>query len=112
MRSVEVAPAGHVVTISEPTRSLEQNALLWPLLEEVSRQVEWYGKKLSPESWKHVFSASIRKLDVVPNLEGTGFVTLGQSTSQMSKREFSDLIETIYAFGAQRGVEFKEPATA
>lgn len=107
-QAVLAAPEGHVVTISEPTRSTDQNALLWPLLAEVSRCVDWYGKKLTPDDWKNVFSASLRKLEVVPNLDGTGFVALGQSTSQMSKREFSELIELIYSFGAERGVEFNE----
>lgn len=33
-----------------------------------------------------------------------GFVVLGQSTSKMGKREFSDLVELIYSFGAERNV--------
>jgi hypothetical protein len=41
-------------------------------------------------------------MDVVPNLEGTGFVALGLSTSKMSKREFSDLLELVNAFAAER----------
>lgn len=110
LQAVLDAPAGHVVTLSEPKRNLEQNARLWAMLTEVSRQVEWYGKKLSPEDWKHVFSSSLRQLAVVPNLTGTGFVALGQSTSQMTKREFAELIDLIDAFGAERGVEFNEPA--
>ena len=39
-------------------------------------------------------------LPVVPGMEG-GFVVLGSKTSHMSKRELSDLIELIYAFGAE-----------
>ena len=105
-REVIRAPAGHVVTIAEPTRSLEQNAALWAALSDVSEQVEWYGKRLTPEDWKHVFTASLKKLEVVPNLDGTGFVALGMSTSRMSKREMSDLLELIHAFGAERGVIF------
>lgn len=106
MQAVADAPDGYAVTVSEPARNLEQNAKLWAMLTDVSRQVEWYGKKLAPEDWKHVFSASLRKLQVVPNLDGTGFVALGLSTSRMSKREFGELIELIQAFGAERGVEF------
>jgi hypothetical protein len=104
--------AGHRVRVKvEPeTRSNEQNDRMWAMLTEVSRQVDWYGKRLSPEDWKHVFTASLRKLDVVPNIEGTGFVALGLSTSKMSKREMSDLMELIAAFGAERGVTFKEEA--
>ena len=60
--------------------------------------------KLTDE-WKDVFSAALKKQKVVPGLDG-GFVVCGQSTSRMSKREFSDLVELIYAFGAERGVVF------
>lgn len=108
LRYIAEAPAGYVITVKPPARSLDQNALLWRLLGEVSRQVEWYGKKLDPEDWKHVFTASLRTLSVVPNLDGTGFVALGLSTSRMTKRELGDLIDLIHAFGAERGVVFNE----
>lgn len=110
-RYAQEAAQGLVVTFSEPTRTGEQNAKLWACLSDVADQVDWYGKKLTPEDWKHVFSASLKKLDVVPNLDGTGFVALGLSTSRMSKRELSDLIELIHAFGAERGVVFGDDAT-
>lgn len=100
--------AGHrlVVEFKPETRSLEQNARLWAMLTEISEQVDWYGRKLTPSDWKHVFTASLRKLDVVPNLDGTGFVALGLSTSNMSRREMADLQELMAAFGAERGVRF------
>ena len=110
IRAVQEAPEGYVVTISEPKRNLEQNARMWAMLADVSRQVDWYGKKLDPTDWKHLFSSSLRRLDVVPNLDGTGFVALGLSTSRMSVREMSDMIELVFAFGAERGVEWTDPA--
>lgn len=106
------APDGHIVTVAEPTRSLEQNARLWAMLSDLSRQVDWYGKKLESEDWKHLFTAGLRKLSVVPNLDGTGFVALGLSTSRMSKRELGELMELIGAFGAERGVEWSEVEAA
>ena len=112
IQAVQDAPEGYAVTIAEPTRSLEQNARLWASLTDVAEQVQWYGKTLTPEDWKHVFSASLQKLEVVPNLEGTGFVALGLSTSKMSKRQLSDLLELIYAFGAERGVVFHDEVAA
>lgn len=108
-RMLRDAPDGWVMTLSEPTRSSEANARLWAMLGDVARQVEWHGLRLAPEDWKHVFSAGLRKSRVVPNLEGSGFVVLGQSTSRMGKREFSDLMELISAFGAERGVVWSEP---
>lgn len=104
-REILSAAEGYVVTLAEPTRTLDQNSLLWPLLTEVSKQVDWYGNKLTADEWKDVFSAALKKQKVVPGLDG-GFVVCGQSTSRMSKREFSDLVELIYAFGAERGVVF------
>lgn len=105
-QDVESAPDGWVVTVSEPTRSLDQNALMWPLLDDIARQVEWYGNRLSADEWKDVFTAALRKEKVVPGING-GFVVLGQRTSKMGKREFSELVELIYAFGAERGVRFR-----
>lgn len=108
-REILAAPEGYIVTLAEPTRTLDQNSLLWPLLTEVSKQVDWYGNKLTADEWKDVFSAALKKQKVVPGLDG-GFVVCGQSTSRMSKREFSDLVELIYAFGAERGVVFSGQA--
>ena len=103
------SPDGYAITISEPTRSTDQNARMWASLNDIATQVVWHGRKLDSESWKHIFSSSLKKMDVVPNLEGTGFVALGLSTSKMSKRELSDLLELIYSFGAERGVNWSEP---
>ena len=92
-----------VVTAKPETRSLEQNARMWAMLSDISRQVVWHGRKLSPEEWKHVFTAALKKQDVVPGLDG-GFVVLGLSTSKMTRREMGDLQTLMEAFGAERGV--------
>lgn len=105
------APAGYHVTIRPPTRSLDQNARMWAMLADVAQQVEWYGKKLTPDAWKCVFSASLKKQDVVPGLHGD-FVVIGQSTSQMSIAEMSEMIELMSAFAIERGVRFNEPEFA
>lgn len=103
------APADWIVTIAPPTRTLDQNAKLWPMLQDVSRQVIWHGLRLTPDDWKDMFTAALKNLRVVPNIDGTGFVALGQRTSTMSKRTFSDLVELIYEFGAQHGVAWSDP---
>lgn len=102
--------AGHrmVVEVKKETRSLEQNARMWAMLTDVSKQVVWYGRKLTPEDWKHVFTASLTKQEVVPGIDG-GFVVLGKSTSQMTKSEMSELQDLMQAFGAQQGVKFTAP---
>lgn len=94
-----------VIEIKEATRTLEQNAKMWCVLTDISKQVKWYGEWLSPEDWKHVITASLRKQKSVPGIDG-GFVVLGLSTSKMSIREMSDVIELAHAFGAQQGVKW------
>lgn len=102
--------AGHrmVIELRKETRTIRQNARLWAMLTEISQQVDWYGRKLTAEQWKHVFSASLKKQDVVPGLDG-GFVVLGLSTSKMTKAEMSDLQMLMEAFGVQQGVKFSAP---
>jgi hypothetical protein len=102
---VATAKLGFIVEVKPATRSLDQNARFWALLTDISEQVEWHGQKLKPEDWKHVFSASLKQQRAVPGLDG-GFVVLGQSTSKMTVREMSDLMEIASAFGAERGVRF------
>lgn len=107
LEALQAAPDGYVVTIHEPTRNLEQNAALWAALSDISKQVEWYGQRLTPEEWKDVFTASLKRQKVVPGLDG-GFVVCGLSTSKMGKSEFSQLLDLAYAFGAEKEVKFHD----
>lgn len=109
VRWIMAAPFGMSVEFKPSTRSLEQNAKLWACLTDVSRQVEWYGEHLTADDWKDVFTASLRKAKVVPGLDAGSFVVLGLRTSKLTKGEFSDLIELIHAFGAERGVVWSDP---
>ncbi len=97
--------AGHrlVLEVKPETRSNEQNRRLWAMLTDISRQVDWYGQKLSPEDWKHMFTASLKKTRAVPGIDG-GIVVLGQSTSKMTKAEMCELQELIEAFAVERNV--------
>lgn len=84
--------------------------MLWSCLGDVSRQVNWHGRWLDAESWKCIFTAALKKQDVVPNLNGDGFVVLGQSTSKMRVGEFAELLELIQAFGTEHGVKWSDEA--
>ena len=99
--------AGHRLTLElrTQTRSTAQNRLMWSILGDVARQVDWHGQKLDAEDWKHIFSASLNNQRAVPGLSG-GFVVLATKTSRMTKQEMSDLIELMHAFGAQHDVIF------
>lgn len=107
--AIDDAPAGWVVQVGEPTRNLDQNAAMWPILEAFSRQLEWpvNGRMelLTPEEWKDILTAAFRQEQarVSPGLHG-GMVFLGMRTSRMGKREFSDWLEFLHATAVERDV--------
>jgi hypothetical protein len=112
-QAIADAPEGYAVTVAEPTRNLEQNALLWVLLQAFSDQLLWPVNgvmvKLSPEEWKDILSAAYKRESqrVAMGIDG-GMVLLGMRTSKLSKREFAELIEFIHATAADRGVALQE----
>ena len=101
------APAGTILTFQEAKRTNDQSALMWSLLTDIARQKRWHGVRLSAEDFKLIFMASLnQEMRLVPNLDGTGFVNLGTSSSKLSKGEMANLIELILAWGAQNDVNF------
>lgn len=106
--AVMAAPDGWIFKVSEPTRSLEQNAKMWPMLNDIAEQVVWYGNKLIDEEWKDVLTAGLKKSKIVPGIDG-GFVVLGQHTSVMPKDLFSELIDLMYEFGSRHNVVWSDP---
>ncbi|WP_049885993.1 recombination protein NinB [Taylorella asinigenitalis] len=104
------APASYRCEIKERTRTLDQNAKLWAMLTEVSKQLQWQVNGeltyLTPSEWKDIFTASLNQETnrIAKGLRG-GYVMLGLSTSKMTKSQMIELIEFISAFCAEQGVK-------
>jgi hypothetical protein len=110
---VDAAPLGTRVEVKAAKRSLPQNDRMWAMLTDVAQQVPWHGVRLRPDDFKLIFLDALkRELRMVPNLDGTGFVNLGRSSSDLSKSEMSDLMELIAEFGARHGVTFQDQQEA
>jgi hypothetical protein len=105
---IDIAPAGTRVELKKPRRSLPQNDLLWLRLTDIARQLDWYGQRLTPEDWKDIFTVSLRKARVVPGIDPGSYVPLGLRTSDMTKEEFSALLDLIDAFAAEHGVTLSD----
>jgi len=109
MACVAEAPEGYVVTVQEPTRSTDQNAAQWPILEAFAEQLQWPVNgamvNLSAEEWKDVLTAAFQgeTVRLAMGLNG-GVVMLGLRTSQMGKRRFSEWLDFLHATAALRGV--------
>lgn len=97
-----------------PVRTGDQNAKMWSCLSDIARELRWHGATLTADDWKIMFMDALRRskneeLRAVPNIDNTGFVNLSNSSSDLDKEEFADLITLILMFGDERGVEFTEP---
>jgi hypothetical protein len=109
-RAIENAPEGYVAIIQEVTRTIEQNAAQWPILQCFSDQLLWPVNgsmvKLSPDEWKDLLTAAFRKETprIAAGLDG-GVVMLGQRTSKFGKKEFGLWLEFLNYVAAERGVK-------
>lgn len=83
------------------------------MLRDIARQVRWSvnGAKtyLEPEDWKDILTAALTKHHRIAEGIDGGFVFLGMRTSRMTKDQMVELIELMYAFGAERNVTWSEP---
>lgn len=95
-----------VLEVKIETRSAKQNRVMWSCLTDLSEQVTWFGKKLKKEGWKDFITGHLDGQDLVPNMDGTGFISIqrGRSTSQMTIKEMIAVIDLCHAFGADKGV--------
>lgn len=107
------APAGMRIEFKETKRSIPQNDRMWAMLTDVSQQVRLGGKQYTPDKWKVIFLDALgHEMELLPSLDGTHIVPFGQSSSDLTKSEMTDLIELIFKFGAEHGVQFQDERAA
>jgi len=104
-----VPPGTRIAFKKGDRRNNDQNAMLWFLLSQIAEQKP-HGLDYPADHWKCLFMDQC-KMDVkhLPSLDGQRIVSVFRS-SRLSKEEFSDLIECIYAWCAENGVKFKQDA--
>jgi hypothetical protein len=112
-RAVELAPLGAMFELIDAPRTLAQNRLMWRLLTRVADQLEHCGEHWAPDDWKCAFLKAMgKKLRFMPALDGDGVVAVGYHSSKLSKVEMSDMVELIYSYGAEHGVDFDDERRA
>jgi hypothetical protein len=98
-----------VVTLSDETRTIEQNSKLWTMLKDMSEQIVYCGKKRTSEAWKDILTVAWKdEVELVMSLDSTKVIAVGLSTSNMTKKEFSEFIEVIYVTGVDYSVNWSE----
>jgi hypothetical protein len=109
-KQVMAADWGKVVTIEDPTRSLEANARFHAMLHDISKQADYMGKKRTVEFWKALFVsgwmvATDQKPEMIPGLEGE-YLLLRESTATMTGKRLSSCMEYVSAWAAQSDIRF------
>lgn len=104
--------AGHRMQVEfrRQTRSNAQNQIMWSCLTDLSKQVKWFGKRLTPEGWKDFITGHLNGQELHPNMDGSGFISIncGSSTSDMTIAEMTAVIELCHAFGANQDVKWSK----
>lgn len=107
---IDRAPNNAVVTIRAATRSTEQNAKMWSMLSDISR-AKPEGRRHTPEVWKALMMhACGHAVQFEMGLNGQPFPT-GFRSSKLTVAQMSDLIEFIYAYGAEHNICWADEAT-
>src|SRR5689334_12133142 len=91
-------------------RSADQNRRFHAMIRDIARQVEWAGEMMDEHEWKLLILAGAYGQKVIPNPIGDGFIIRNNRRSRSLERpEMSQLIEQLFAFGAERGVKWADP---
>ena len=125
-RHADQVPLGHVATITEPKKKRAQEEKYHAMIAEISAQCEFMGRKWGKEEWKRLLIDAYVRVSrdnakaegrpdpfseqgqVVPSLDGKGFVQLGVQSRNFRVKQAAEFIEYLYAFGAEQGVVFSE----
>jgi len=109
-RAIDRAPAGWVATFRPATRSDEQNRKLWPMLEDIRRQVPGMAEFHRDDIKLRFLNKLGVEMRWLPELEGVGAFPVGLRSSTLTKDQFSLLLELLFEFGARHGVVWSDPA--
>lgn len=107
-REILAAPEGHIVTLAEPNRTLDQNAAQWPYLEAFAKQkqlcingeMQW----VTADDWKDVLTGCWNGEMRMAAFDGK-VIMLPQRTSKMGKGAFSTWLEFLIAMSVTSSVE-------
>ena len=100
-----------MLRIEPEKRSDAENRLLHALLGHIAKTQEWAGGKRDIDTWKRLMTAAWCRaigdqVELLPAIDGNGVDIVFRKTSNLSRKECADLIEFIFAWGAQNDVSF------
>lgn len=126
-REILAAPEGYVVRISEPVKKRIQEEKYHAMIGDIADQCTFMGRKWGREEWKRLLiDAYVRVArenakaegkpdpfagqgEIVPALEGSGFVQLGVQSRRFKVKQAAEFIEYLRDYGENQLVVWSEP---
>jgi hypothetical protein len=111
---INKAPTGTRVEFKAAKRNEKQNDRMWAMLTDVARQHAINGRKYTAADWKLMFLQAYaeqigQEIRYLPAIHRPGLVPCGRSSSDLSVKEMSELIELIFAWGAENNIVWSDP---
>jgi hypothetical protein len=121
------AEAGQMVTFQEPKKRRIQEERYHAMLGDIAKQCTYHGRKLPLNSWKRLLVEAFVYIlqeeargqgkadpfpdegEVLPSLDGRRIVQVEVLTRDFTVSQASAFIEHLFAFGAERDVEWSDP---
>ena len=100
--------------IKDASKSREQEEKYHAMIGEIAKQAQHLGAKWDEEDWKRMLVWQFCKESgqnegkIVPSLDGTGIVQLGQQTRKFTKQQASEFVEWLHAWGAEHGITYSQ----
>lgn len=97
--------------MTDELNTWEQKKRFHAMVRDIQRHIPvWCGLEMDEEDWKRALIAGAHGQHITPNPFGEGFIVVNkQRVRGMLKPSMSDLIEQMFAFGNERGVEWSDP---
>ena len=114
------APDGYRVEVSEPKKKRVQEEKYHAMVGEIAAQSEYAGKRWTAADMKRIlideFADEMRNAGsplhhdsrIIPSENGKRIIQLEIHSSDFYVKEAAQFIEFLCAWGADRGVKFKE----
>jgi hypothetical protein len=102
-----------IMEIKQAPKSRDQEEKYHAMIGEIAKQAEHLGSKWDAESWKRLlvdqFMRDSGKANnrILPNLDGSGIVQLGNQTRKFTKEQASEFVEWLLAWGAEHGITYE-----
>lgn len=114
VKTALVAGKKLTLEVKDASRSDEQNRKYHAIFGDIAKQAEHCGSKWDAEDWKRMLVwqyCKDKQIDagkIVPSLDMTGVVQLGQQTRKFTKEQASEFVEFLLAWCANNGIELKD----